>query len=248
LQPRFFTGINALVEAHQQPAPGKKNISGESPLNMDKEFSYTPYRKSALEAANWLSENGFFGTRRGTGGNVSLRIKNKEILAITPTSKRYDELSPEDICLVDFHETVLAGPFPPSIEIAMHIAAYRHRPDVQAIVHTHQSYASVFAVLNRPVPALFEEVLLKIGPRIEIIPFAPSGSSELADNVAKKLNNGAYGYIIQNHGVLALGTSMEEALLNAELMEKACQVYYRALATGEPITDLPAETPLPFRM
>jgi len=215
---------------------------------MDMELSYTPYRKSVLEAGKWLSENGFFGTRRGTGGNVSLRIADKEILAITPTSRRYDELSPEEICLVDFHETVLAGPFPPSIEIAMHIAVYQHRPDVQAIVHTHQSYASVFSVLNRPVPALFEEVLLKIGARIEIVPFAPSGSRELAENVAGKLGNGAYGYIIQNHGALALGSSLQEALLNAELMEKVCQVYYRALVTGEPITELPADTPLPFRM
>ena len=215
---------------------------------MDKELSYSPFRKSVLDAGKWLSENGFFGTRRGTGGNVSLRIAEKEILAITPTSKRYDELAEEDICIVDFHETILAGPFPPSIEIAMHIAVYQNRPDVQAIVHTHQSYASVFAVLNRPVPALFEEVLLKIGPRIDIVPFAPSGSRELAENVAGKLSNGACGYIIQNHGALSLGSSLAEAMLNAELMEKVCQVYYRALATGGPITDLPADTPLPFRM
>jgi ribulose-5-phosphate 4-epimerase/fuculose-1-phosphate aldolase len=215
---------------------------------MDMELSYTPYRKSVLDAGKWLSENGFFGTRRGTGGNVSLRIADKEILAITPTSKRYDELADEDICIVDFHETILAGPYPPSIEIAMHIAVYQNRPEVQAIVHTHQSYASVFAVLNRPVPALFEEVLLKIGARIDIVPFAPSGSTELAENVAEKLNNGAYGYIIQNHGALALGSSLEEAMLNVELMEKVCQVYCRALATGGTITDLPVDTPLPFRL
>ena len=215
---------------------------------MDKESSYTPYRKSVLEAGKWLSENGFFGTRRGTGGNVSLRIEDKEILAITPTSRRYDELAVEEICIVDFNEALLAGIYPPSIEIAMHIAAYRSRSDIHAIVHTHQSYASVFAVLNRPVPALFEEVLLKIGSSIEIVPFAPSGSTKLAENVAGKLQNGAYGYIIQNHGALALGSSLEEAMLNAELMEKVCQIYYRALAMGEPITDLPANTPLPFRM
>jgi ribulose-5-phosphate 4-epimerase/fuculose-1-phosphate aldolase len=170
------------------------------------------------------------------------------MIAITPTSKRYDELTAEDICIVDFSEVCLAGKYPPSIEIAMHIAAYRNRSDVQAIVHTHQNYASVFAVLNRPVPALFEEVLLKIGSQIEIVPFAPSGSRELAENVAGKLQNGAYGYIIQNHGALALGNSLDEALLNAELMEKVCRVYYLALATGEPVTDLPADTPLPFRM
>ncbi|MBN1547193.1 MAG: class II aldolase/adducin family protein [Syntrophaceae bacterium] len=215
---------------------------------MEEASAYTPYRESVLAAGKWLSQNGFFGTLRGTGGNVSQRIENRDVLAITPTSKRYDELSPEDICVVDFNETRLAGSFSPSIELAMHIAAYRARPDATAIVHTHSNYASVFAVINRPVPALFEEVLLKIGSRIEIVPFASAGSRELAEKVAEKLQTGAWGYIIQNHGALALGSTMDEALLNAELIEKVCCTYYRALATGLPVTDLPADAARMFQL
>lgn len=215
---------------------------------MEHESQYTPYRQSVFNACQWLSENGFFGTRRGTGGNVSLRVESRELLAITPTSKPYGDLSAGHICLVDFNETLLAGPFPPSIEIAMHIAVYRARPEAQAVVHTHQSYASIFAVLNHPVPALFEEVLIKLGPRIEIVPFAPSGSRGLAESVAMAMQNGAWGYIIQNHGALVLGRNLDEALLNAELLEKLCRVYYRALATGLPVTGLPANTSVPFRM
>jgi len=210
---------------------------------MNMKSSLLSYRETILRAGAWLSQNGFFGTRLGTGGNVSLRIGDTETLAVTPTSKRYDELSTDDICIVDFNETQLSGTYPPSIEIAMHIAVYRNRPDVRAIVHTHQNYASVFSVINRPVPALFEEVSLKIGPRIDIVDFAPAGSAELANQVAEKLRNGARGYIIQNHGALALGCTMEEALLNTELMEKACRIYYLALLTGNPITDLPPEQP-----
>lgn len=215
---------------------------------MKKKLPYLSYQKSVLEAAIWLSQNGFFGTRRGTGGNVSLRIEDTETLAITPTSKRYDELPADGICIADFNETRLAGDFSPSIEIAMHIAVYRNRSDARAIVHTHQHYASVFSVINRPVPALFEEVCLKIGPRIDIVPFAPAGSAELANQVAEKLQNGACGYIIQNHGALVLGNTMEEALLNTELMEKVCRIYYLALLTGDAITDLPAESTRAFRM
>jgi len=215
---------------------------------MNRKLPYLSCRESVLDAGKWLSQNGFFGTRQGTGGNVSLRIEDTETLAITPTSKRYDELSADDICIVDFNETQLAGNFSPSIEIAMHIAVYRTRSDVRAIVHTHQRYASVFSVINRSVPALFEEVFLKIGPRIDIIPFAPAGSMELANQVAEKLQTGACGYIIQNHGALALGRTMEEALLNTELMEKVCRIYYLALLTGDPITDLPSDPPPPFRI
>lgn len=217
-------------------------------ITMDDTSVYTPHQESVLAAGKWLSENGFFGTRRGTGGNVSLRIENHNLLAITPTSKRYDELSPDEICIADFNESPVAGAFAPSVEIAMHIAVYRDRPDVKAIVHTHQNYESVFAVLNRPVPALFEEVLLTLGPRIDVVPFAPSGSRKLAENVAGKLQNGAWAYIIQNHGALALGRTMDEALLNAELMEKVCQIYYQALTTGLPITDLPTDTATEYRL
>ena len=211
-------------------------------------MTYRPNQEIVLDAGKWLSANGFFGTHRGTGGNVSQKIGDQEIIAITPTSKRYDELSPEEICIVNYNETQLAGPFPPSIEMAMHIAVYRNRPDVKAIVHTHSRYAGVFAILDLPVPALFEEVLLKLGRRIEIVPFAPSGSRELADNVAEKLKNNAWGYIIQNHGALALGRNMDDALLNAELMEKVCGAYCHALATGLPITDLPEDRDLRFRV
>jgi ribulose-5-phosphate 4-epimerase/fuculose-1-phosphate aldolase len=161
-------------------------------------------------------------------------------LAITPTSKRYNDLAPEDICIIDFTRKSLAGPFHPSIEIDMHLAVYTHRPGIEAVIHTHQDYASVFSLLGHAVPVLFEEVAYKIGRQIEMIPFAPAGSVALADQVREKLTSGAHGYILQNHGALILAKSMDEALLNVELLEKMCRIYYFALATGKPISSLSA--------
>jgi ribulose-5-phosphate 4-epimerase/fuculose-1-phosphate aldolase len=206
---------------------------------MEKDNSFLACQTSVLEAAKWLAQAGFFGTSLGTGGNVSLRVEPGNILAITPTSKRYHDLVPEEICVVDFAGKELAGPFRPSIEIDMHLAVYNHRPDVGAVIHTHQDYASVFSLLGHTVPVLFEEVAFKIGRRIEIIPFAPAGSVALADHVTEKLTNGANGYILRNHGAMILAESMEEALLNVELLEKMCRIYYLALATGKPISPLP---------
>jgi len=206
---------------------------------MEGEKSFLACQTSVLEAGKWLAHNGFFGTTLGTGGNVSQRLPGTDILAITPTSKRYHDLAPEDICIVDFTGRRLAGPFRPSIEIGMHIAAYTQRPDIEAVIHTHQDYASVFSLLGHPVPVLFEEVAFKIGRQIEIIPFAPAGSAALADHVSEKLTNGACGYILQNHGALLLAKSMEGALLNVELLEKMCRIYYFALATGKPVSLLP---------
>ena len=74
---------------------------------------------------------------------------------------------------------------------------------------------------------------------VEIIPYALSGSSELVNNVAGKLSNNANAYIIQNHGILALGKNLDKAILNAELLEKVAHIYYLALSTGKPVKTLP---------
>ena len=206
---------------------------------MEADKSFLAYQTSVLEAGKWLASNGFFGTALGTGGNISQRLPGTDILAITPTAKRYHDLVPEDICIIDFTGKTLAGPFQPSIESGMHIAAYTRRPDIEAVIHTHQDYASAFSLFDQPVPVLFEEVAFKIGRQIEIIPFAPAGSAALANCVSEKLTNGAYGYILRNHGALVLAKSMDEALLNVELLEKMCRVYCFALATGKPISLLP---------
>src|SRR5208283_5840941 len=87
--------------------------------------------------------------------------------------------------------------------------------------------------------ALFDEVSFSLGQMIEIIPYALSGSPELADNVAGKLSNNANAYIIQNHGILALGKNLDLAILHAELLEKVAQIYCLALSTGKPIKTLP---------
>jgi len=128
------------------------------------------------------------------------------------------------------------------MECDMHIAVYEGRPDVNAIVHTHQNKASIFAVINRPIPALFDEVCMNIGEIVDVVPYALSGSLQLAENVAGKLENGCNCYIMQNHGVLCLGHTIEKACLNAELLEKVATIYADALFTGQDISTLPENT------
>lgn len=196
-----------------------------------------------LDACLWLSGQGYFGSLRGTGGNVSVRIKS-DCMAITPSSVRYSEMSVEDICLIglDGRPLRVKAGRKPSMESGMHAVIYANRPDVGAIVHTHQTYASVFAVLNLPIPALFDEVSLALGESIDVIPYAFSGSAELAANAGAKLTNGANAYIIQNHGALALGGHLDEAIGHAELLEKVAHIYCLALSTGKPANVLPSST------
>ncbi len=202
---------------------------------------YDQSRKEVLEACLWLSDHGYFGSLRGTGGNVSLRTGGGELMAVTPSSVNYREIAPADICVVDFSGRVVEGSRAPSVESGLHAAVYRGRPDVNAVIHTHQTYGSAFAVLNLPIPALLDEVSFTLGETIDVVPYALSGSPELAANVAGKLGNNANAYIMQNHGVLALGTTMDRALLAAELLEKVARIYWLALSTGRPVTTLPAD-------
>ncbi|MHC1591403.1 MAG: class II aldolase/adducin family protein, partial [Candidatus Helarchaeales archaeon] len=121
----------------------------------------------------------------------------------------------------------------------MHLATYKNRLDVNAIIHTHQCYASVLSIISEEVPALYDEQVAYIGPEVALVKYGMSGSEELMNNVVEKLSNNCNAYIIQNHGALCLGITMHDALKAVEILERACMNYYLALVTGKPITTIP---------
>ena len=146
------------------------------------------------------------------------------------------------IFVVDFDLKPLEGLFVPSKEAAMHIGIYRNRADVNAIVHTHQTYASILGIIEESIPPLFDEETKEFGPVVETIPYAISGSQELVKNVINKLGNKCHCYILQNHGALNLGRDIDHAWKNTELLEKVSKIYYAALISGRKIATLPEET------
>ncbi len=197
---------------------------------------YQLYKESVLQYSQLLSHRGY---TVGTGGNTSMLIEGENAVAITPTAMDYFGIHIDDICIVDFDMNLLEGKFKPSIETKMHIEVYKNRRDVNAIIHTHQVYASIFALISEPIPALFDEVTLNTGHCIDIIPYALSGSQQLSQNIVSQLKNRCNCYIIQNHGALSLGMSIENAFRNVELLEKISRTYYYALQSGRPINKLP---------
>ena len=203
---------------------------------------YDQEKKDVLGCAKWMSEHGYFGGYRGSGGNISVRIEGQPILVVTPSGRSYWNMTADDICVVDFDLTPIEGPYKPSKEAAMHIGIYRHRIDVSAIVHTHQTYASILAVIDESIPPLFDEETKEFGPVVENIPYAISGSEDLVQNVIKNLGNNCHCYILQNHGALNLGRDIDHAWKNTELLEKVSKIYYAALITGKEISRLPKET------
>ncbi len=200
---------------------------------------YDEYKRRVLRISQRLSADGYFGSKSGSAGNVSILVEDEDAIVVTPTRLRYDGMTIEDICVVDLDLARIEGERKPSIETPMHVATYKVRADVSAIIHTHQTFASALSVLNQPIPPLFDEVTLAIGKSVEVVPYALSGTRELHDNVARKLANRCHCYIIQNHGALCIGTDFDETFTFVELLEKSARIYMQALATGKPVTVLP---------
>lgn len=179
------------------------------------------------------------GYLKATEGNISVRIDEQAQFAITPSNYDYAKMQEADICVLDFDLNQSAGAMKPSIESGMHTAVYLNRPDVHAIIHTHQPYASALALINKPIPALFDEQVRFLGRSVEIIAYAPSGTSFLKNKVKGKIKNGSNAYILQNHGVLVLGGSVERAIHNMALLEKCALTYLLALLTEEKVSKIP---------
>jgi len=189
-----------------------------------------------VEACRGLVEKGYL---LATGGNVSARIMGQNALAITPSNYDYLKMTPDDVCVLDFHLNLFEGEHKPSVESGMHAGVYQARPDVNAVVHTHQVYASALALVNAPIPALFDEQARFLGRSVEIIPYAPSGTGWLKNTIVKRIKNHHNAYIIQNHGVLCFGDTLERAAHNVEILEKCSLAYLLALCTERPVTKIP---------
>jgi len=201
--------------------------------------NYDKIKREVLDSSHWLVEHGYLG-QLSSGGNISARVPGEKNVVITPSGEPYFSLEPNDICVINFDQNPIEGSLSPSIEAGMHIGIYQNRPDVNAVIHTHQPFASVLAVIGEPIPALLYEITVEIGHVVDIVPYAYSGTSELVNNVIGKLDNACHCYLMQNHGALSLGSDMQHAMKNAELLEHVAMIYYRALATGEEIQKLPS--------
>ena len=198
--------------------------------------AYDSYKKQVVDTAQSLTRKGFL---MATGGNLSVRILGQKLFAITPSNYDYMKMTPDDVCILDFELNRVEGTLPPSVESAMHGAIYQARPDVNAVAHTHQVYASALSLIKSPIPTLFDEQARFLGRSVEIIPYAPSGTGFLRDVVAKHVKSHNNAFLMQNHGALCLGHDLERAAHNVEILEKCSLAYLLALCAEKPVSKVP---------
>jgi L-ribulose-5-phosphate 4-epimerase len=197
---------------------------------------YENAKKLIVETARLLTNKGYL---MATGGNLSVRIAGQQVFAITPSNYDYLKMLPDDICVLDFNLNSLEGTRKPSVESGMHAAIYKARPDVNAVVHTHQVYASALTLIRTPIPALFDEQTRFLGRSVKIIPYAPSGTGMLANTIARHVRDHKNAYMMQNHGALVFGNDMERAVHNVEILEKCSLAYLLALCTERKVSGIP---------
>ncbi len=169
----------------------------------------------------------------GTGGNLSVLNREKELIAITPTGLQYFDTSPEDIVVLNLDGGIVEGKRDPSSELRMHRYVYQHREDLEALVHVHSKYATTLSCLRWELPAVHYLVAFA-GKNIRCAHYATFGSEELARNTFAAMKN-RKAALLANHGLLAGDKDLPTAFAIAEEIEFCAEIYYRSKCIGEPV-------------
>jgi len=170
------------------------------------------------------------GLNQGTSGNISVR--QGEGLLITPTATPYEALTLDSIAYVHMDGRA-EGPLPPSSEWRFHRDILAARADIDAVVHAHPTYATILAIHGREIPAIHYMTAIFGGTNIRVAPYALFGSQALSDHVVTALE-GRQGCLLDHHGAIATGKTVEQAFWRAEELETLARQYHGALLLGPP--------------
>src|SRR4051812_13177986 len=170
------------------------------------------------------------GLVEGTAGNISMRQEDGNI-AITPSSVDYEEMTLEDIAVIDLEGNTVAGDKPASSEKLLHLACYKGFDDITSVIHSHPIYATMFAVARQPIPACIDEFAIYVGGDVPVTDYAMSGTPDVGDNAVAVLK-GRGAALIANHGLVAVGPSPNKCLHITALVERNAQIVWGARALG----------------
>ncbi|WP_434721522.1 L-fuculose-phosphate aldolase [Mesorhizobium sp. RIZ17] len=170
------------------------------------------------------------GINQGTSGNISCR--HGEGMLISPTSTPYDTLQPEDIVFMGWDGEV-DGRLPPSSEWRFHLDIMKARPEVNAVVHAHPIYCTTIAIMGRKIPAIHYMVAVAGGSDIRCAPYATFGTAELSAHAVEALRD-RKACLLAQHGMIAVGSSLAQAMWLAVEVETLARQYHGALQIGEP--------------
>ena len=175
------------------------------------------------------------GITVGTWGNISARDPETGLIYISPSGMDYESIKPQHVVVMDKDLEIIEGEAEPSIEKHMHAAVYKAREDVNAVIHTHPTYSTVFGVTDTPLKAVSEDFVQIVGDEVLIgKPYQLPGSQELAETAVKWLGSNN-AVLLPGHGALSCGKDMKMTLKVSLVLEKNAQIYLFAKLLGSDI-------------
>jgi len=187
-------------------------------------------REEVLGAALKIDK---YGLVTLTGGNVSGRDKETGYVVVTPSGLEYDNLSPGDMVVVDMDGNVVEGHYKPSVDTASLLYIFKHRDDINGIIHTHSTYASSFAVKQEKIPVVSTTLANEVGGEVQVTRFI--GAAENFGPSVCEVIQDVRACLLANHGVLTVGPDVRHAMVAAVMLEDAAKVYYLAKTSGTPL-------------
>jgi L-ribulose-5-phosphate 4-epimerase len=169
-----------------------------------------------------------------TSGNVSGRDPHSGLIVIKPSGVRYEELTPENMVVVDLDGEVVEGPLKASSDTKAHVYVYRHRSDVHGIVHTHSCFATAWAAVGKPIPPVLTAICDEFGGSIPIGAYAKIGGDEIGQEILRSIGESP-AILMKNHGVFTVGKTPEAAVKAAVMVEDAARTVYYAMQLGHPL-------------
>lgn len=175
-------------------------------------------RQKVCDAGRQLLREGLVAR---TWGNVSMRVNDTQMM-ITPSGRPYDELTPNDMVLVDIYTLKYEGKIKPSSELKLHCQVYKNRAHIRAVIHTHQMNASIVAAAQMEVEVI-DETHQKIlgGKRIKTAPYALPNTKKITVESERAIEQ-ANAALMANHGVVCIGENLENVFEVARTLELAC--------------------------
>jgi L-ribulose-5-phosphate 4-epimerase len=168
-----------------------------------------------------------------TGGNVSVRDQESGFVMIKPSGVRYEDMKPEHMVIVNLEGDIIEGDLKYSSDTLSHLYIYRHRPDVNGVVHTHSPYATAFAAVNKPIPVVLTAMGDEFGGPIPVGGFALIGGEDIGKIVVESIGDSP-AVLLKNHGVFTIGPTAEKAVKAAVMTEDVAKTVWLAMQIGQP--------------
>lgn len=193
-------------------------------------------KKQILDAALEIKANRLISL---SGGNVSMRVGENRYL-VTPSGMRYETMTPADICLIDENCNVVEGTRKPSSDSSALIYMFQHMPHINAIIHTHQPWATAAGFAVDELPEFQVTIIDACRNPVKVAPFTPSSAIGMGI-LATEYAGDSLAVILKHHGVVAFGANMEEALYSAVYLEESAKTFVLTKAMGVEIPPLDPE-------